>query len=91
MNVPVSGIAADSLGATQVGGLMWQIAKDRISQAILVSDDLIRQTQRLLWDELRVVAEPGGATALAAIVGGLYCRFSDDCVRPRSPISYWRP
>lgn len=72
VNVPVSGIAADSLGATQVGGLMWQIAKDRISQAILVSDDLIRQTQRLLWDELRVVSEPGGATALAAIVGGLY-------------------
>jgi len=72
VNVPVSGIAADSLGATQVGGLMWQIAKDHISQAILVSDDLIRQTQRLLWNELRVVSEPGGATALAAIVGGLY-------------------
>lgn len=72
VNVPVSGIAADSLGATQVGKLMWEIAKNNVAQAVLVSDEVIRQTQRQLWQDLRVVAEPGGATALAALASGQY-------------------
>jgi threonine dehydratase len=37
-----------------------------------VSDDAIRQAQAVLWEALRVVAEPGGAAATAALIAGAY-------------------
>ncbi len=39
---------------------------------VLVSDEAIRQAQRVLWEELRVVGEPGGCAALAALLSGRY-------------------
>jgi threonine dehydratase len=69
---PVGGVAADSLGARQVGGLMFPIAQAYIGAAVLVQDEAIRSAQRLLWDRLRLVAEPGGATALAALTSGAW-------------------
>ena len=69
---PVGGIAADSLGARQVGEKMFPIAAAHVSVAVLVTDDAIREAQRLLWDRLRLVAEPGGATALAALLSGAW-------------------
>ncbi len=69
---PVGGVAADSLGARQVGGIMFAVAKDHVAQAVLVTDDAIRDAQRRLWDALRLVAEPGGATALAALTSGAW-------------------
>jgi threonine dehydratase len=68
----VSGLAADSLGARQVGGLMFPIAQAFVSQAVLVPDDTIAAAQRLLWEQLRLIAEPGGATALAALLSGRF-------------------
>ncbi len=72
VDAPVGGIAADSLGARQVGGLMFPIARDFVSQAVVVPDDAIIAAQRLLWDRFRMVAEPGGATALAALLSGRF-------------------
>ena len=72
VNAPVGGLAADSLGARQVGALMFPIAQRFVSQAVLVADDSILATQRLLWDRFRLVAEPGGATALAALLSGRF-------------------
>ncbi len=72
VNVSVGGIAADSLGARQVGQLMFPIARSSIAQSLLVSDDDIIQAQRWLWTELRIASEPGGATALAAVLSGAY-------------------
>lgn len=72
VDVQTSGIAADSLGARRVGDLMFDIAQRYIPEVRLVSDQAIRETQRLLWQTLQVVAEPGGATALAALVSGAY-------------------
>ncbi len=69
---PVGGIAADSLGASEVGATMFPIARAHIAQSVLVSDAAIRSTQRLLWETLRIVVEPGGATALAALVSGAF-------------------
>jgi threonine dehydratase len=69
---PSGGVAADALGARQVGGLMFPLAQAHIAPAILVSDDAIRAAQRLLWERLRVVAEPAGATALAALLSGAF-------------------
>ena len=67
-----SGIAADSLGASVVGELMFDIARDHIAEVVLVSDDDIRSAQRALWDRARIVTEPGGAAAFAALVSGAY-------------------
>jgi threonine dehydratase len=72
VNAPVGGLAADSLGARQVGGLMFPIAQSFVSDAVLVADAAIAAAQRLLWDRFRLVAEPGGATALAALLSGRF-------------------
>lgn len=73
---PVGGLAADSLGARQVGGLMFPLvaalrAEGRLDCA-LVGDDAIRAAQRALWEKARLVAEPGGAAALAALLSGAW-------------------
>ncbi|MEO8672210.1 MAG: threonine/serine dehydratase [Tahibacter sp.] len=71
-DVDVAGIAADSLGARRVGRVPFAIAQRFVAQCVLVDDDAIRSAQRALWDELRVFAEPGGATAFAALLSGAY-------------------
>lgn len=72
VDAPVGGLAADSLGARQVGGLMFPIAQRFVADAVLVPDDAIRDAQRRLWDSFRLIAEPGGATALAALLSGRF-------------------
>jgi threonine dehydratase len=72
VDAPQGSIAADSLAPRQVGGLMFPLAKQWVDRVALVDDDAIRAAQWLLWDRLRIVAEPGGATALAALVSGSY-------------------
>jgi threonine dehydratase len=72
VTAPVGGLAADSLGARQVGALMFPIAQRYVSQAVLVADAAILAAQRLLWDRFRLVAEPGGATAAAALLAGWF-------------------
>ncbi len=69
---PVGGIAADALGAKQVGALMFPIAQANVSAAVLVTDAAIVAAQKILWDRMRLVAEPGGATALAALLSGAW-------------------
>jgi threonine dehydratase len=70
--VDVSGLAADSLGARQLGAVSWSIVRSYVDEAVLVDDDAIRSAQQVLWQEFRLVAEPGGATALAALRSGAY-------------------
>jgi threonine dehydratase len=72
VEVEVGGVAADSLGARRVGELMFPIARKFVSSALLVSDEQIVQAQTFLWRKLRLMAEPGGATAMAALLSGLY-------------------
>jgi threonine dehydratase len=70
-DVEVSGRAADSLGAQRIGEWCWA-ARDWIAGSVLVSDDDILEAQRRLWESCRAIAEPGGATALAALIAGTY-------------------
>lgn len=72
VDVEVGGVAADSLGARQVGSLMFPIAAAHVAGAVLVEDEAITAAQRWLWAECQVVAEPGGATALAALLSGAW-------------------
>jgi threonine dehydratase len=69
---PAGGIAADSLAPKQVGAMMFPIAQKFISGVTLVTDDAIQQAQQALWKTLRIVAEPGGAAAFAALLSGRY-------------------
>ena len=69
---PAGGIAADSLAPRQVGRLMFPIAQRHVDRVVLVPDEAIRRAQLVMWDELRVMAEPGGAAAFAALLSGAY-------------------
>ncbi|MBV9562459.1 MAG: threonine/serine dehydratase [Bradyrhizobium sp.] len=73
VDAPAGGIAADSLAPKRIGELVFPIARDFVApEVVLVGDDDIRAAQRALWTNLRVVAEPGGAAAFAALLGGAY-------------------
>jgi threonine dehydratase len=72
VDVEVSGVAADALGARRIGALAFEIAQRFVHDVVLVTDEEIRQTQRALWDNLRILTEPGGAAALAGLRSGKY-------------------
>jgi threonine dehydratase len=71
-DAPAGSVAVDSLAPRQVGRLTHAVAAERVHAVALVTDEAILDAQRQLWDRLRVVAEPGGSTALAAILSGRY-------------------
>jgi threonine dehydratase len=68
----VGGVAADSLGAARVGDIAHAAVRDHVDRVVLVEDDAIVTTQRWFWDEFRLVVEPGGAAATAALLAGAY-------------------
>jgi threonine dehydratase len=72
VDAPAGGIAADSLAPRQVGQLMFPIAQAYVKRVALVTDEAIAAAQDKLWNVLRIVAEPGGAAALAALLSGRY-------------------
>ena len=65
-------VAADSLGARNVGALVYATCRDTVDHVALVADEAIRAAQRALWRDWRIASEPGGAAALAALVSGAY-------------------
>jgi threonine dehydratase len=80
IEVETSGVAADSLGARRVGELMFPIAQKYVPEVVLVTDEQIIEAQRTLWQKLRIIAEPGGATAFAALLSGAYQPKAGECV-----------
>jgi len=70
VDAPVGGIAADSLAPRRIGERNFPILRDTLSEVVLVDDEDIRSAQQKLWDRLRLVAEPGGAAALSALLSG---------------------
>ena len=72
VDAPAGSIAADSLAPRRVGELMFAIAQTYVHQVALVSDAAIRDAQNALWSTLRLVAEPGGAAALAGVLSHAY-------------------
>ncbi len=72
VDVEVSGVAADSLGSKRIGALPFEIATRAVAESLLVSDEDIRSAMAFLWEHLRVISEPGGAAAAAALLSGVY-------------------
>ena len=75
VDVAVSGIAADSLGARRIGQIAWGITQKHVAEALLLNDEAIREAQRWMWKELKLAVEPAAALPLAALRSG--------AVRPR--------
>lgn len=72
VDVTVSGVAANALGARRIGDICFGIAQAHGIASVLVSDDAITAAQLWLWQELRLLVEPAGAAALAALMSGTY-------------------
>lgn len=70
--VEVSGVAANALGARRIGGICYNLAVAQGIASVLVPDDAIIAAQKALWREARLLVEPAGAAALAALICGAY-------------------
>ncbi|MGI5451590.1 serine/threonine dehydratase [Streptomyces sp. CA-249302] len=68
VDVEVGGIALDSLGARRAGRIATAVGLSLGMKTLTVADEDIAAARALLWQRLRIVAEPGGATALAALL-----------------------
>jgi len=80
VDVEVGGVAADALGAARAGAIGFEIAQRFVERVVLVPDDAIVLAQRRLWEECRVLAEPGGAAPLAALLTEAYVPDADERV-----------
>lgn len=80
VNVPVSGVAADSLGARRVGSIAFEAAQQVPPVSVLVEDDDIVQARNWLWAEFRIPAEHGAAAAIAALTSGRWVPAGEDHV-----------
>ena len=72
VDAQMDSIASDSLAPRRVGELMFPIAQSYVDHVALVTDDAIRKAEEALWKSVRIVAEPGGAAAFAALLSGRY-------------------
>jgi threonine dehydratase len=80
VEAPAGSVAVDSLAPRQVGDLTYAVAAKLADSVALVSDDAIVAAQQLLWERLRIVAEPGACAALAALASGAYSPGPDEPV-----------
>jgi len=72
VDVPVAGVAVDSLGARRVGTIAYDLAVSSGISSVLVDDQAIVDARRQLWEDFRIVVEHGTATAQAALLSGAY-------------------
>jgi threonine dehydratase len=72
VDAPAGGIAADSLAPRRVGEWMFPLAQQHVERVVLVEDEDIRRGQEVLWESFRMVVEPGGAAAFAALLAHRY-------------------
>ncbi len=72
VDVEVGGIAANALGARRIGDICFELSQAHLGESVRVSDSAIAAAQAALWQERRLLVEPAGATALAALMSGAY-------------------
>jgi threonine dehydratase len=78
VDVAVSGVAADSLGARRLGEIAFGVATRTGVRSVLVSDDDLREARAMLWSRWRIVVEHGAAAAWAALTSGRYLPAADE-------------
>jgi threonine dehydratase len=62
--------ACDALQTLSTRPINFAILRERCNRALVVSPSEVRAAQRLAFARLRLVLEPGGAAALAAVLAG---------------------
>ena len=72
VDVEVSGIAADALGARRIGALAWEVAQRHPMSSLVLRDEDIVDAQRWLWQALKLAVEPAAALPLAALRSGAW-------------------
>jgi threonine dehydratase len=72
VDVEISGIAADALGAKRIGKIGFEAASRWATGSCLVNDEALMDARRALWDEVRVLCEPAAAAPLAGLMAGAY-------------------
>ncbi|MFC6084979.1 threonine/serine dehydratase [Sphaerisporangium aureirubrum] len=72
VQVPVSGVAADALGASRLGRVAYDTVAAAGIRSVLVGEDAIVEARDHLWRTYRIAAEHSGATAMAALRSGAY-------------------
>jgi threonine dehydratase len=61
---------ADGLAAPMVGDIPFDVVRRHVDDVVLVTDDEIADAMRALLSRAKLVAEPAGAAATAAILAG---------------------
>ena len=80
VDVNVSGVAADSLGAKRIGAIAWDISQQHVHQSLLLHDEAISAAQQWMWSNLKLAVEPAAALPLAALQTGAYVPSPDETV-----------
>ncbi|MES2939644.1 MAG: threonine/serine dehydratase [Pseudomonadota bacterium] len=80
VDVAVSGVAADALGAKRIGSIAWAVTQRHVKDALLLPDAAIRDAQLWLWKQMKLAVEPAGALGLAALHAGAWKPRADETV-----------
>ncbi len=72
VDVEVSGVASDALGATHVGATPFRALRAVDATDVQVGDDDVIAARLRLWNWLRIVVEPAAATPIAALMTGAW-------------------
>jgi threonine dehydratase len=70
VRVPVAQTIADGQQLDQPGERTWEVIRERVDAVELASDDEIVAAMRFLFERVKLVVEPSGACALAALLAG---------------------
>jgi threonine dehydratase len=80
VDVAVSGVAADALGAKRIGAIAWDVTQRHVKDSLLLPDAAIRDAQLWLWKQMKLAVEPAAALGLAALQTGVYRPRADEKV-----------
>lgn len=70
VSIPVPDTIADGMQTQSPGDLTFELARQHNCRVITVSDDQLKEGMRFAFERLKIVVEPSGAAALAALLAG---------------------
>ncbi len=76
IQIPSPDTIADGLRTPSPGRITFPIMQELLEAVLLVSDDELRETMRFLMMQMKIVVEPSGAAATAAVLFG---KLPPDC------------
>lgn len=70
VSIPVPDTIADGMQTQSPGELTFEMAKEHSCRVVTVTDDQLKSAMRFAFERLKIVVEPSGAAALAALLAG---------------------